>query len=143
MEDWEVTLTSSHRGALSRQVTEACRISSEGLGSLLNKKNEYGGNALTEMAVVKGDFVVGEGKRKWGEEKAKTKNENEVSMAPKKEELLVKKKPGMKLLTRVAPKSTQRTIKEMVEIMEKKKAREVAEEEEEKRKRNASHHSKD
>ena len=59
MEDWEIKLTSSHRGALSRQVPEAHRISKEGLGSLLNKKNEYGANNLTEMAVVKGDFVVG------------------------------------------------------------------------------------
>ena len=75
MEDWEIKLTSSHKGALSRQVTEACRISKEGLGSLLNKKNEYGANTLTEMAVVKGDFVVGEAKRKreGGSEEATSK----------------------------------------------------------------------
>ena len=40
VEDWRVTLTSTHRGALSRQVTEAVRISNEGLGSLLNSKHE-------------------------------------------------------------------------------------------------------
>ena len=74
MEDWEVTLTSSHKGALSRQVTEACRISSEGLGSLLNKKNEFGANNLTEMGVVKGDFVMGETKRKRGEDAAVNDN---------------------------------------------------------------------
>ena len=38
VEDWKVTLTSTHRGALNRQVTEAVKISNEGLGSLLNLK---------------------------------------------------------------------------------------------------------
>ena len=50
IKDWEVKLTYSHRGALNRQEIKACRkccISNEGLVSLLNKKNEYGGNSLT------------------------------------------------------------------------------------------------
>ena len=38
VEDWRVTITSSHRGALNRQVTEAVSISKEGVGNLLNLK---------------------------------------------------------------------------------------------------------
>ena len=68
VEDWRVTLTSPHRGALNRQVTEAVKISNEGLGSLLNSKHEFGSNNLSELAVKKGNTLVGEAKRKRQEE---------------------------------------------------------------------------
>ena len=61
-EDWKVTITSSHRTALGRQVTEAVRISNEGLDSLLNSKNEFGANALSEVAVKQGNYLLGGGK---------------------------------------------------------------------------------
>ena len=61
VEDWKVTLTSSHRGALGRQVKEDVRISNEGLDSLLNSKNEFGANNLIEVGVSKGNYLIGGG----------------------------------------------------------------------------------
>ena len=57
-EDWKVTITSSHRGALSRQVTEAVLISKEGLDNLLNRKTEFGANNITELALKQGMRVI-------------------------------------------------------------------------------------
>ena len=56
--DWGSKVVSSHRGALSRQVTEGVRISSEGLDSLLNSKNEFGANNLSELVVCVGNQTL-------------------------------------------------------------------------------------
>ena len=72
-------MTSTHRGALNRQVTEAVKISNEGLGSLLNSKNEFGSNNLSEIAVRKGNYMVGgEPKRKREEGEEEKKEEQTV-----------------------------------------------------------------
>ena len=55
--DWETKIISSHRTALNRQVTEATVISNEGVGSLLNSKNEYGANNLAEMVIKVGNYI--------------------------------------------------------------------------------------
>ena len=62
--DWRVTVVSSHRGALSRQVKEAVSISNEGVDNLLNSKMEFGVNNLTEITVKQGFNVVGALKRR-------------------------------------------------------------------------------
>ena len=81
MEDWKVTLTSTHRGALNRQVTEAVTISNEGLSNLLNSKMEFGANNLSEIGVKKGHFLVGEKRKRRDDEEKKEecdkKQENE------------------------------------------------------------------
>ena len=41
-------------------MTEAVRISNEGLDSLLNSKNEFGSNNLIELTTNQGDRVAGE-----------------------------------------------------------------------------------
>ena len=64
MEDWRVSIISSHRGALNRQVTEAVSISKEGVENLLNSKSEFGANNITEITVKKGNAVMGVMKRK-------------------------------------------------------------------------------
>ena len=64
VEDWRITITSSHRGALNRQVTEAVHISEEGVGNLLNSKMEFGANNISEVAIKKGHAVVGAAKRR-------------------------------------------------------------------------------
>ena len=43
---------------LGRQVTEAVRISREGLESLLNCKSEFGSNNLSELVVKAGDRIL-------------------------------------------------------------------------------------
>ena len=49
-EDWKVKIISSHRTALSRQVTEAVKIrDSEPHVILLNSKMEFGANTLTNV----------------------------------------------------------------------------------------------
>ena len=66
--DCRVTVVSSHRGALSRQVTEAVSISNEGVDNLLNSKMEFGANNLTEITIKQGFNVVGAIKRRREEE---------------------------------------------------------------------------
>ena len=122
VEDWEVTLTSSHRGALSRQVTEACRISNEGIGNLLNRKNEYGANNMTEMAVVKGDFMVGEAAKRKREVEITGQDTPPTPTTLPTTQATVKPHAPMKKLVRVAPLRNQLSIKEMWEHLEKKKA---------------------
>ena len=84
--DWRVTLTSSHHGALSRQVTEAVRISNEGLDTLLNSKYEFGANNLSEVGVRKGNYMVGDSvknggaKRKRGNQKLEQGEEEPVDV---------------------------------------------------------------
>ena len=81
-EHWKVTLTSSHHSALNRQVTEAVTISGEGLHNLLNSKQEFGANNLTEIGVKRGVFLAGDrGKRKEreGEEREKVATEKVVT----------------------------------------------------------------
>ena len=42
IEDWRVSITSIHREALNRQVTEAVSISNKGVDNFLNSKMEFG-----------------------------------------------------------------------------------------------------
>ena len=56
--NWKVEVTSSHKTALSRQMTEAVRISREPKDNILNSKNEFGANTLPEIALKYGSLVV-------------------------------------------------------------------------------------
>ena len=68
-EDWEMKIVSLHKGELSRQITEAVRISMEGLDNLLNKTNKFGANNLTEVALRAGNKIIMPGiKRKRDED---------------------------------------------------------------------------
>ena len=73
MEDWKSSITSSHRTALGRQVTEAMDIA-RGHSNvvLLNSKHEFGANAINELIVMKGGMILGQRnqkrKREGGEE---------------------------------------------------------------------------
>ena len=62
--NWEFKITSSHRTPLSRQVTEAVRISREPTSNLLNSKNEFGCNNLPELEIKYGNKVLGQGGKK-------------------------------------------------------------------------------
>ena len=62
--DWRVKITSSHMSALSRQITEAVRISREPSSSVLNSKNEFGSNNIPELEVRYGTKVLGGGKKR-------------------------------------------------------------------------------
>ena len=65
VQDWETKILSSHRTSLSRQTKEAYLISRAGVDSLLNSKNEYGANNLTELILKHGNEVaVGSHKEK-------------------------------------------------------------------------------
>ena len=59
---WRSWLT--NRYLITGGRNEQARISSDGLGNLLSRKNEFGANIITEIGVVKGDFVVGDAKKK-------------------------------------------------------------------------------
>ena len=87
VEDWRVTLTTTHRGALNRQVTEAVKISNEGLGSLLNQKHEFGSNNLSEVAVKKGNFMVGGGPKRKSMEEEEEKTEEEETKEDEKQQV--------------------------------------------------------
>ena len=58
--DWEVKITSSHRSPLSRQVTEAFRISQELPANILNAKSEFRANNFPELEIRYG-IRVGNG----------------------------------------------------------------------------------
>ena len=58
-DDWIARITSTHRGALNRQVTEGIRISNEGVENLLNSKNEFGANNFTEIILAHGHRILG------------------------------------------------------------------------------------
>ena len=88
--DWIVKITSTHRGALNRQVTEGIRISNGGVENLLNSKNEFGANNFTEILLTHGHRILGDNKyrkRTRAEErndledkdKDKNKNKNETT----------------------------------------------------------------
>ena len=73
MEDWKSSITSSHRTALGRQVTEAMSIATgQSNVVLLNSKHEFGANAVNELVVMKGGLILGnrnqKRKREGGEE---------------------------------------------------------------------------
>ena len=55
---WKVEVTSSHKTPLSRQITEAVRISKEPKANLLNSKNEFAANNLPEIALQYGSQIV-------------------------------------------------------------------------------------
>merc|ERR1712105_237680 len=61
---WKTKILNSHITALNRQVTETTIISNEGLGSLLNSKNEFGANNLPELVLLHGTRVEGATKRR-------------------------------------------------------------------------------
>ena len=122
MEDWRITLTSTHRGALNRQVTEAVKISNEGLGSLLNSKNEFGSNNLSEIAVRKGNYMVG------GEPKRKREEEEEVK---KEEQTTTKEEEPQERRMKVPVKSMVKREPKEVKIREPEVEEKVEEEEEE------------
>ena len=78
--DWIAKITSTHRGALNRQVTEGIRISNEGVENLLNSKNEFGANNFTEIILTHGHKILGDNKhRKRGrvEERNDLEDKNE------------------------------------------------------------------
>ena len=58
-DDWVCKITSMHKGALNRQITEGVRISHEGLDNILNLKNEFGANTFTETILVHGNKILG------------------------------------------------------------------------------------
>ena len=111
VEDWRVTLTSTHRGALNRQVTEAVKISNEGLGSLLNSKHEFGSNNLSELAVRKGNVMVG------GEIKRK-RQEEEKKEEDKKEEAVEVVERKVKVPTKSMVKREVKEVEEVKEVKE-------------------------
>ena len=81
-DDWIVKITSTHRGALNRQVTEGIRISNEGVENLLNSKNEFGANNFTEIILTHGHKILGENKHKKrsrGEEGNNLEDKNETT----------------------------------------------------------------
>ena len=91
--DWGTKIISSHKTALNRQVTEATLImEAEDSVTLLNSKNEFGANNLSEVAVRRGDNVQGLTKRgrrrieEESEDKGQSKEvrveEEEVSKSP-------------------------------------------------------------
>ena len=91
VEDWRISITSSHRGALNRQVTEAVSISNEGVSNLLNSKMEFGANNLTELTIKKGNDVVGAFKRRRKEEEEQQKQEPEQQAGQEQQSRQVKK----------------------------------------------------
>ena len=56
--NWKVEVTSSHKSPLSRQISEAVRISREPKSNLLNSKQEFGANNLAEIALQYGNQFV-------------------------------------------------------------------------------------
>lgn len=62
--DWKIKITSSHTSALSRQVTEAVRISRESKASILNSKQEFGCNNIPELEVRYGIKVCNGGMKR-------------------------------------------------------------------------------
>ena len=56
-DDWIAKITAKHKGALNRQVTEGIRITNEGVENLLNSKNEFGANNLTEVVLRHGNKI--------------------------------------------------------------------------------------
>ena len=63
--DWKSSITSSHRTALGRQVTEAMPIA-KGQPNvvLLNSKFEFGANAVSELVVMRGGLILGKRNQK-------------------------------------------------------------------------------
>ena len=61
---WQTKVISRHRVALNRQVTEGVKIINEGVSNLLNSKNEFGANNLTELVMQNGHKIAGANKRK-------------------------------------------------------------------------------
>ena len=57
--DWKIKVVSSHVSPLSRQVTEAVRISREFPTNILNSKNEFSANNIAELEVRYGNKVAG------------------------------------------------------------------------------------
>ena len=71
VKDWKSSITSTHIGALGRQVTEAMSIASGQPGVvLLNSKHEFGANLVNEVVIMRGGQVLGvrKDKRKKEEE---------------------------------------------------------------------------
>ena len=93
IEDWRVTITSS----LNRQVTEAVTISSEGLDNLLNSKQEFGANNLSEIGVKKGVFLAGNKKKRKSDEMEAGEESEEAGIAIEKEVLEEGGEKGNKL----------------------------------------------
>ena len=71
--DWKSTITSTHKKALERQVTEAVTIA-KGMKNvvLLNSKHEFGANLLNEVLVMRGGQILGKrnNKRRRNSDKA-------------------------------------------------------------------------
>ena len=58
--DWKSSITSTHIGALGRQVTEAMSIASGQPGVvLLNSKHKFGANLVNEVVILRGGQVLG------------------------------------------------------------------------------------
>ena len=55
---YKVEVISSHKSPLSRQISEAVRISREPKSNLLNSKQEFGANNLPEIALKYGNQFV-------------------------------------------------------------------------------------
>ena len=65
IEDWKSSVTSSHRTALGRQVTEAMTIAAGHKNLvLLNSKFEFGANAVSELLVMRGGLILGDRNQK-------------------------------------------------------------------------------
>ena len=62
--DWKVKIVSSHVSPLSRQVTEAVRISRESPQNLLNSKMEFSSNNIPELEIRYGTKVLGGGTKR-------------------------------------------------------------------------------
>ena len=80
MEDWKSSITSSHRTALGRQVTEAMSIA-KGHSNvvLLNSKHEFGANSINEIIVMRGGQILGNRNQKRRRGGAKNQTKNRVS----------------------------------------------------------------
>ena len=63
MKDWETKILSSHKTSLARQTKKAFLISREEVENLLNSKNEYGANNISELIIKHGNEIVGEKRR--------------------------------------------------------------------------------
>ena len=120
VEDWRVTILSSHRGALNRQVTEAVSISKEGVVNLLISNSEFGANNITEITVKKGNVTMGVQKRK--------RKDDEEEKAPQLQEQQHQQQQapqhqGQQRIVKTVVKSTVKRILPKEEPLEEDKAR--------------------
>ena len=93
---WEPKVISRHRGALNRQVTEGVKIINEGVSNLLNSKNEFGANNLTELIMKNGHAIVGENKRKLNSPTFKTDSKIKIEECDMDDADVDRQKPARK-----------------------------------------------